>query len=194
MVRAAWFAIAFAVQPLAAAEGGVGPDRTAEIDRFFKLVQTVQFEAVRAALETDPSLATARDRFEFTALHMLDVEFSRAIFDLLRARGADVNAANDEGITPLHIVRDPAAVPALVEAGANVEARDDGDRTPLHTAVMEPDSEQVIAALLAVGADPNALDGHGASPILLATEVGDIEYVRLLRQAGARPHHEGSND
>jgi ankyrin repeat protein len=41
---------------------------------------------------------------------------------LLIERGADVNAANDEGVRPLHTAR-ADIIPAVLEAGADLEGR-----------------------------------------------------------------------
>lgn len=138
----------------------------------------------------------------------------------LRA-GEDLHAPADElGRTPLHnaarawkesFIRD------LLAAGAGVNARDRLGRTPLHYAAdharpVEPDHTDVImlfpfsveggpavAALLAAGADVNARDVRGDTPLHLAwSEPGPIQpaddyawsmdgAATLLLEAGADP-------
>ena len=82
---------------------------------------------------------------------------------------------------------------AFLEAGADVNARDDAGRTPLHRAVGMSgrlDAETlagVTSALLAAGADPTARDSQGSTPLHIAAaawrEAARLE--RLLASAGA---------
>ena len=62
---------------------------------------------------------------------------------------------------------------------------DENDMSALHHAVYGRYSE--IASLLIVeGADINALDNKGRSPLQLASESGDSATVRLLVENGAK--------
>ena len=52
-------------------------------------------------------------------------------------KGADVEAHNNDGETPLHIMvrrRRLGCAIALISSGANIEARDKDGNTPLHFA------------------------------------------------------------
>ncbi|XP_060830940.1 ankycorbin isoform X5 [Bombus pascuorum] len=73
-----------------------------------------------------------------------------------------------------------AAVPELVNAP------DAEGHTPLHLAVIAGDT-QLVAVLLANGADVNAKDLEGHSVLHWATVCGEAECVRLVLAAGARP-------
>ena len=84
----------------------------------------------------------------------------------LLAAGADPNARNNNGETPLHRADSANDVTPLLAAGANLNARDNVGETPLHEATAERSrSADVAAALLAAGADPNARDATGATPL-----------------------------
>lgn len=54
-------------------------------------------------------------------------------------KGAEVNAKNNKGETPLHKAANKGKisnVKAIIESGGNVNARDNDDATPLHRAAM----------------------------------------------------------
>ena len=106
----------------------------------------------------------------------------------LLAAGADVNARNRSGLTPLHLAassnENPAVIGLLLEAGANLEARDDEGRTPLHRAVLwNHQNPAVIEALLDAGANAAARNAAGQTPWDLAQEnealKGSDAYRRL---------------
>lgn len=90
----------------------------------------------------------------------------RDVKQQLRGR-ADVNRADDTGMTPLHIAAywgEAGIVSLLLANNADVNARDDQGWTPLHAAAMaggQRTRKNIIAALLAKGADDNLADNHG---------------------------------
>jgi len=94
--------------------------------------------------------------------------------DRLVARGGDVNAADEEGRTPLHhllarakgLDREVACLAWLVEHGADVNRRDGEGRTPLHIEALQVWSRgmAMTRALIAAGADPSVRDRDGRLP------------------------------
>ena len=89
--------------------------------------------------------------------------FDRADAALIReclAAGADPNARNEAGDTPLFeaatSAADPAPLRALIDAGADVDARDEDGDAPIHRAAGRNSNPDVIAVLLQAGADPNS--------------------------------------
>ena len=106
---------------------------------------------------------------------------------LLLERGADPSLANQGGWTPLYLATD----------NRNIEAGDYPTRRP------DLDHLELIAALLARGADPNArmasstetrtifthqwLYEAGATPFLRAAQSGDVALLRRLLAHGADP-------
>jgi ankyrin repeat protein len=56
--------------------------------------------------------------------------------------------------------------------------------------LWNPDQQsQTIAVLLQAGADPNAEDRNGATPLYRAVRCGSAAAARALLHGGADPHH-----
>ncbi|MEZ4416577.1 MAG: ankyrin repeat domain-containing protein [Gemmatimonadota bacterium] len=113
-----------------------------------------------------------------------DIEAVRA---LLR-EGADVNAAQGDGMTALHwsaLSGRAELVSMLLYAGAEVEAATRlGSYTALHLAAQKGLAE-VVGVLLDAGADPDALTTTGVTPLHFAAESGDVTTLQALVAAGA---------
>ncbi|XP_043603627.1 ankycorbin isoform X4 [Bombus pyrosoma] len=87
----------------------------------------------------------------------------------------------------LHYCMDAGTAGAVAAAAPElVNAPDAEGHTPLHLAVIAGDT-QLVAVLLANGADVNAKDLEGHSVLHWATVCGEAECVRLVLAAGARP-------
>ena len=111
-----------------------------------------------------------------------------AVRRLLR-EGADVNAAQGDGMTALHWAAERGngeLAEVLLYAGARVDAGTRiGHYTPLHLAARAAHG-QVVALLLDAGSDPEArTTNSGASALHLAAGAGDPAVVDALVQAGA---------
>lgn len=124
------------------------------------------------------------------------------IASALIEKGARASARDRTGRTPLHYavnMRDAASIiPILVQAGADVNARaeDAGRNTPLLFAVEKylADTERdeainasVIHVLVRLGADLDASDAHGATPLAIAAKQNEPKLIRLLIDLGADP-------
>jgi ankyrin repeat protein len=110
-----------------------------------------------------------------------------AIRELLK-HGADVNAAQGDGMTALHWAAsqgDVELTKMLLVAGGNVRAltRING-YTPLFFAA-KVGSGPVVAELLKAGADAQAVSTTGSTPLMLAAASGSVEAVQHLLDAGA---------
>lgn len=106
--------------------------------------------------ETTVQLRDSRDR---SLLHHCQ---DPTCFSLLLAHGADANARDINGNTPLHTHRASAEiVKLLLTYGAEVNARNNAGKTPLHLR----QSLQSLRLLLAAGANANAADINGETPL-----------------------------
>jgi ankyrin repeat protein len=123
---------------------------------------------------------------------------------LLRA-GADVNAKDTTGVTPLIGASDNGHVQVVKELlghGADIAATDNEDWTPLHYACLNGHSAVVIellgpndsnngetASILGKrksrGADTESKNGDGDTPLLLASGEGHLAAVKALLNGGA---------
>ena len=110
-----------------------------------------------------------------------------AVRNLLK-QGADVNAAQGDGMTALHwaVFKDNADMAkTLVSAGANVSAttRING-MTPLFFAAQNGQAA-MIDILVKAGAKPNAPLVTGVTPLMIAAKAGNPDAVKVLLDNGA---------
>ena len=90
------------------------------------------------------------------------------IVRLLLQAGADPNAPDDSGLTPLHWGSEnsnPMVVTHLLDAGADLNARDNKGYTALHWAAAQSGNGRVVKVLLDRGADPLAESNDGRTPL-----------------------------
>jgi len=95
--------------------------------------------------------------------------------------------------TPLHKVAqkgNPECLQLLIENGANLDAMDIECNSPLHVIAFslegnEEDKERCTEILVFSGADPNARNKLGESPLHTMTEFGRLKSAQVLIENGA---------
>jgi ankyrin repeat protein len=136
---------------------------------------------------------SARNGNGFSALNVAVMNGREQNVRLLLAAGADPNGLDGDGYAALHMVRDVRIARRLLERGANVNARSKDDCwTPLFGAVLNG-SPELVAFLLAQGANLHARNADGETALLYHmgllndhSHAADLAITRILLQAGAQ--------
>jgi ankyrin repeat protein len=130
------------------------------------------------------SLAPAAEAPLADAAEKADWPGVRALLE----KGADVNAAQADGMTALHwaAYHDEAdAANTLLAAGAKATAANRYGVTPLSLACTNGNGE-LVGILLKAGADPNAALKGGETALMTASRTGRVGPVKALLDAGAK--------
>ncbi len=160
--------------------------------------QNSLLDYVRLKLTNDP--ARAQERYAGrTLLHEAAAAGSLTMVQFLLALGADPNARDGGGHTPLYSLGNECTVDgaaevvhALIEGGADVNARDGVKHcTALHMAARR-DNVEVAGALLDCGADLEAQDKLGDTPLRRSVNCNQDGVAKLLLARGANPRSVGS--
>ncbi|XP_042364001.1 ankyrin repeat domain-containing protein 61-like [Plectropomus leopardus] len=133
-----------------------------------------------------------------TALHLSIRHMAPSAVQILSSYGADVNAVDSSGMTPLHMaagILHKDVMTSLIQEGAdiNMRVRHSGN-TPLHLAAMAmamktsktlENDISCISELLGRGAEVDAMNEAGLTPLQEACSVGNEKPVELLLRYGA---------
>jgi ankyrin repeat protein len=148
--------------------------------KFLEAVRKKEGEKVETALSTPGStIVNTRDVTSGdTALHIVTARRDLTWLQFLLGRGANVNARDGQGRTPLQLAtnlgwRDGVGV--LLTKKANTEVANDAGETPLIAAVHRHDLE-MTKLLLQAGADPDRAE---------RPELSARAYAEIDGQSGA---------
>lgn len=131
---------------------------------------------------------------------LLDVFEAAAVGDVLRledilaADPGEAHGFSGDGWTALHLAAafgTPQAVDVLLQHGAHVDAvsKNPQRNQPLHAVVSLGRNPDTVRLLLAHGADPNATQVGGFTPLFSVAPAGRSDLAELLIEAGAHAHH-----
>jgi ankyrin repeat protein/mono/diheme cytochrome c family protein len=136
---------------------------------------------IERQIAASPEVVKGKDEGGSTALHHAAGYGPITNVELLINKGADVNAKNRRGSTPLHwAIHDDAKVRLLLVKGADVNTKQAQGRTPLFLAAMLGDGVPTMRLLFSKGADPNLASANGQTPLMMAAARGNVEGMRLL--------------
>ena len=174
-------------------------DIKAEVERQRNIADA---NAAKAAAERSRVAAAEAKRIDAAEQKwQRELAVEQAAFRQAHARDASVRHVGVDGFTDLHIAADngwPALAKWLIDNGADVNAkskrRNARDTTPLHLAVWgrstgaagATDAADVIQVLLANGADVNAKNSGGYTPVDWAKYNTTDALGDLLKQHGGR--------
>lgn len=134
------------------------------------MMQKGNFEQVKRLVEAGNADLKATDRFNRTVLHWAAVSHA-GLIPLLLEKGADIEARDGSGMTPLHhavSARNIESVKKLLAGKADIKAADKAQNSVLHFACRGKDPKaEIITLLLKNGADVNAKDRGGTTPFML---------------------------
>ena len=183
---------------------------------FFDLIRQGKTTEIVEAVKIQPSVASSRDAQGISALMLaiytqqpvirdyllahlkeLDIFEAAAVGDCARLRqliaqdAMSARAISPDGWTPLHLAAAFAGaepVTLLLEHGAHIHqfSHNPMRNQPLHACIALNSSLDVVRALLEAGADVNATQHGGYTPLLQAAAAGKKDLVRLLLVYGAR--------
>ncbi|KAE8325933.1 ankyrin repeat-containing domain protein [Aspergillus sergii] len=98
------------------------------------------------------------------------------VFAMLLDNGAKMETKSRDGYTPL-------AYAMLLDLGANIDTKDRFGYVPLSYAIS--DDKPIVETMILHGADINAMNVDGETPLSIATRYGQQPIVEMLRKKGA---------
>ena len=154
------------------------------------------FLGVLACIGLLPALAQVPPRSDeiarYTGLHAAAQRGDVAGVKALLASGADANARDAFGRTPLHLAtfaRQREVIEALARGGANLGLLED-DRYDAVTIASVADDEETLRRLLALGASARLTTSrYDGTALIAAAHLGHDGVVRQLIAAGAPLDH-----
>jgi len=180
----------------------------------FDAIKSGDVDAVRSELRDNPSAAADRGDNDVSAVRaalyaqrqdladaVLEADPALDVFDAAAVGDGErlgqlldedpnlIGAWSGDGFAPLHLAaffgRGDAAR-LLLDRGADVDAvaHNDMEVQALHSAVAAGHRD-IVAALLVAGANPNARQQGGITPLMAAEGNDDTDLVRLLMDHGA---------
>ncbi|KAK6516458.1 hypothetical protein TWF506_006364 [Arthrobotrys conoides] len=146
-------------------------------------------EVVKLIIAHDPTILNSQDQLGNTALHYTVAQNFPSTVELLLRSGMDPNIENRRKRTALHNATRPGnidVVETLLRYGAKTSIGDWEGFTPLHLAAYY-DKIEIARMLLDVDGDTAELPvPYGCTPLFISLLKGNVEFVKLLGDHGAR--------
>ena len=150
------------------------------VAKFFNAVYRNNLDGVRRQLDNGVDV-NAQNAVQQTALHVTqDPKMVR----LLLSRGADVNARNDMGLTPM-FTKELPLTRMLVEAGADIHATSDKGNSIVMWYTYSGYLEGV-KYFIGQGVDVNHVNEDGQSAYDIAEAFARFELLEYLKSVGAK--------
>jgi cytohesin len=152
-----------------------------------RAAQKGRTDLARLLLDHGANVNIKGGSIEITPLHWATGHAE--VTEFLIAKGADVNAKDRDGSTPLHRAaggKGPDVAKLLIDNGADVNAKNKYRRTPLHTAAFNG-NDRMVELLIERGAQVDVKDIRGTTALYWAASStkNSKESIQLLLAAGA---------
>lgn len=121
-----------------------------------------------------------------------DLEMMRWLLEA----GAQVNPERSRGLTPLRAAASSGrleAVELMLAHGAQMQGVERRGLYPMEYAIWSHNAPIIVQRLITAGADVNAQDDDGDTPLMLAAAQNDLATVSILLEADADPSFINSN-
>lgn len=145
--------------------------------------------ATTLGAQTPPSPAELE---AYTGLHAAVVSGGTAEVERLVRDGADINARDAFGRTPLMVAayrRDEGTARVLIDLGANVNALEYQSYDAITIAAVQNDAE-MLDLLIKAGGNTRAITSpYGGTALIAAAHLGNVEAVKALAAARAPLDH-----
>ncbi|KAH7014331.1 ankyrin repeat-containing domain protein [Microdochium trichocladiopsis] len=153
-------------------------------------IQARQLEAARYLLQAgaDPKIRSSGRKGKPPLYHASVAQYEPAV-DLLLTNGASMAGSDDWFLDLLTGAASADWIALLLTRGASVHAKDSSGRVAIALALQhrkkKEDGDEVVATLLAHGADPNARDLYGTPLVHLCLQQDRDNLMTLLLERGA---------
>ena len=153
-----------------------------------KIILGLCDKPLRKELQASTAEVNGQDSLGRTPLSLAAERGDSESVSLLLSSGAEPSTAAHSGSTALcYAARtsDPTCVSLLLNAGAEVRSKTNWDQTALHYAAAHGTDKRNAQLLLKAGADPNAVDCDGRTPLGFTPIAGHLEVAECLLKHGA---------
>ncbi len=170
------------------------------ISNLLRRNDTPNIEIVKYLINAGASVQPPATYMEGPLVLASKIKYGAPVVYILLSAGADVNQMPDHGNTPLMSAafkHNNNTVKLLLEHHAAVNAKTNTKQeTALHKAVFfddRPGAIETIKILIAAGADVNARDKNGDTPLIEVARTGNIQTLQILIDAGAHVNQMNNN-
>lgn len=151
------------------------------ISDFSDAVVYGDLDRVKELASEDKSIINSQDEYGFSALHNVMCEEQPETTEYIIENGADVNLANEDGVTPIHLACSVRNAEILLDNGADINLKSRNGNTPLHTLVSDGEERfEVIKFLISRGAEKSLTNNSGKTPLDIARMRDDERIIQLL--------------
>ncbi len=153
-------------------------------------IATSDIESIRSEIEKQPKLLTATiARRRVTPLHYAIQQGKIESVKVLLELGAPLDNDNQQVRSPLHAAlsgRNTEIVKLILAQTNDVNERDRNQSTPLiYAAMFRQHPVEIIDALIAKGAEIDAVNSSNQTPLIIASYYGRADVGKRLVAAGA---------